>query len=38
MVLSHDRAIDVPALAAALSGRAGYVGALGSRGHAGRAP
>lgn len=32
VVLSHDRATDVPALAAALSGRAGYVGALGSRG------
>lgn len=32
VVLSHDRATDVPALAAVLSGRAGYVGALGSRG------
>ncbi|HEY8301636.1 MAG TPA: XdhC family protein [Jatrophihabitans sp.] len=31
VVLSHDRATDVPALAAALSGDAGYVGALGSR-------
>lgn len=31
VVLSHDRAVDGPALAAALSGRAGYVGALGSR-------
>jgi xanthine dehydrogenase accessory factor len=32
VVLSHDRATDVPALAAVLSGQAGYVGALGSRG------
>jgi xanthine dehydrogenase accessory factor len=32
VVLSHDRAVDVPALAAVLGGRAGYVGALGSRG------
>jgi xanthine dehydrogenase accessory factor len=32
VVLSHDREVDVPALAAVLSGRAGYVGALGSRG------
>jgi len=32
VVLSHDRPTDVPALAAALAGRAGYVGALGSRG------
>ena len=32
VVLSHDRDVDVPALAAVLSGRAGYVGALGSRG------
>jgi xanthine dehydrogenase accessory factor len=32
VVLSHDRATDVPALAAALASRAGYVGALGSRG------
>lgn len=32
VVLSHDRATDVPALAAALAGGAGYVGALGSRG------
>ena len=31
VVLSHDRAVDVPALAAVLSGRAGYVGALGAR-------
>jgi xanthine dehydrogenase accessory factor len=31
VVLSHDRAVDVPALAAVLAGRAGYVGALGSR-------
>ncbi len=31
VVLSHDRAVDAPALAAALSGKAGYVGALGSR-------
>lgn len=31
VVLSHDRAVDGPALAAALAGRAGYVGALGSR-------
>lgn len=31
VVLSHDRAIDGPALAAALAGAAGYVGALGSR-------
>ena len=30
-MLSHDRATDVPALAAALGGNAGYVGALGSR-------
>ncbi|MGH8862930.1 MAG: XdhC family protein [Jatrophihabitantaceae bacterium] len=32
VVLSHDRTVDVPALASALAGRAGYVGALGSRG------
>jgi xanthine dehydrogenase accessory factor len=32
VVLSHDRDVDVPALAALLAGRAGYVGALGSRG------
>jgi xanthine dehydrogenase accessory factor len=32
VVLSHDREVDVPALAAVLAGRAGYVGALGSRG------
>lgn len=32
VVLSHDRPTDVPALAAALASRAGYVGALGSRG------
>ncbi len=31
VVLSHDRDVDGPALAAALSGSAGYVGALGSR-------
>jgi xanthine dehydrogenase accessory factor len=31
VVLSHDRAADGPTLAAALTGRAGYVGALGSR-------
>jgi xanthine dehydrogenase accessory factor len=31
VVLSHDRAVDGPALAAALAGGAGYVGALGSR-------
>jgi xanthine dehydrogenase accessory factor len=31
VVLSHDRAVDGPALAAALDGHAGYVGALGSR-------
>jgi xanthine dehydrogenase accessory factor len=31
VVLSHDRVVDGPALAAALSGGAGYVGALGSR-------
>jgi xanthine dehydrogenase accessory factor len=31
VVLSHDREVDGPALAAALSGSAGYVGALGSR-------
>jgi xanthine dehydrogenase accessory factor len=31
VVLSHDRATDGPTLAAALAGRAGYVGALGSR-------
>jgi xanthine dehydrogenase accessory factor len=32
VVLSHDREVDVPALAAVLAGRAGYIGALGSRG------
>ena len=32
VVLSHDRAVDVPALAALLAGRAGYIGGLGSRG------
>ena len=32
VVLSHDRATDVPALEVVLSGQAGYVGALGSRG------
>lgn len=31
VVLSHDRDVDGPALAAALGGGAGYVGALGSR-------
>lgn len=31
VVLSHDRAVDGPALASALAGGAGYVGALGSR-------
>jgi xanthine dehydrogenase accessory factor len=31
VVLSHDRAVDGPALEAALAGGAGYVGALGSR-------
>ena len=31
VVLSHDREVDGPALAAALAGGAGYVGALGSR-------
>lgn len=31
VVLSHDREVDGPALAAALAGTAGYVGALGSR-------
>jgi xanthine dehydrogenase accessory factor len=31
VVLSHDRAVDGPALSAALAGGAGYVGALGSR-------
>ncbi len=31
VVLSHDRDVDGPSLVAALSGRAGYVGALGSR-------
>ncbi len=31
VVLSHDRAVDGPVLAAALEGDAGYVGALGSR-------
>jgi xanthine dehydrogenase accessory factor len=31
VVLSHDRAVDGPVLAAALSGAAGYVGALGAR-------
>lgn len=30
-VLSHDPKVDVPALRAALTGRAGYVGAMGSR-------
>lgn len=32
VVLSHDRAVDVPALAAVLASRVGYVGGLGSRG------
>lgn len=31
VVLSHDRAVDGPALSAALASAAGYVGALGSR-------
>lgn len=31
VVLSHDRAVDGPVLAAALAGGAGYVGGLGSR-------
>jgi xanthine dehydrogenase accessory factor len=31
VVLSHDRAVDGPVLAAALDSRVGYVGALGSR-------
>lgn len=31
VVLSHDRDVDGPALTAALAGRAGYIGALGSR-------
>jgi xanthine dehydrogenase accessory factor len=31
VVLSHDRAVDGPALAAGLASRCGYVGALGSR-------
>ena len=31
IVLSHDPEIDTPVLAAGLTGRAGYVGALGSR-------
>jgi xanthine dehydrogenase accessory factor len=31
VVLSHDAGVDTPALAAALRGGAGYVGALGSR-------
>jgi xanthine dehydrogenase accessory factor len=31
VVLSHDRAADGPTLAAAVAGRVGYVGALGSR-------
>lgn len=31
VVLSHDRDVDCPALAAALDGRPGYIGALGSR-------
>jgi xanthine dehydrogenase accessory factor len=32
VVLSHDRAVDVPALAAVLASRVGYIGGLGSRG------
>jgi xanthine dehydrogenase accessory factor len=32
VVLSHDRTVDVPTLAALLSGRVGYIGGLGSRG------
>ncbi len=31
-VLSHDQKFDVPALAAAVATRAGYIGAMGSRG------
>jgi xanthine dehydrogenase accessory factor len=31
VVLSHDRDVDGPALLAALSGRPGYIGAMGSR-------
>jgi xanthine dehydrogenase accessory factor len=31
VVLSHDDAVDAPSLRAALAGRAGFVGALGSR-------
>ncbi len=31
IVISHDRALDVPALAAALGSQAGYIGAMGSR-------
>ncbi len=31
IVISHDRALDVPVLAAALGGAAGYIGAMGSR-------
>jgi xanthine dehydrogenase accessory factor len=31
VVLSHDRAVDGPTIAAALGGRAGYIGALGAR-------
>ena len=31
VVLSHDQALAGPALAAALGGRVGYIGALGSR-------
>ncbi|NNF56063.1 MAG: hypothetical protein HKN03_16675 [Acidimicrobiales bacterium] len=31
IVISHDRALDVPVLAAALDGPAGYIGAMGSR-------
>jgi xanthine dehydrogenase accessory factor len=32
VVLSHDRDVDGPTLQAALSGRVGYIGAMGSRG------
>jgi xanthine dehydrogenase accessory factor len=31
VVLSHDRGVDGPALTAALAGKGGYIGALGSR-------
>ena len=31
VILSHDRTVDVPALAQCLAGRVGYIGGLGSR-------